>query len=253
MIYDVRHVTTYTYGSPVTFAQCTLRMVPTSGEGQTVLSAELAIDPAPASLSEHVSFFGTRVTVAQIDQAHTTLRIEARSVVDVERVAVAREAIGAPWDEVKAAAFAARSIGATSPAHFIYGSDRAGIWPAVTAYVAESFTPGRPIIDAARELTGRIRREFKYDPDATLVSTPLIEAFNNRHGVCQDYAHIMIAGLRGLGLPAAYVSGYIRTVVPGRQTPARGQRCESCLGVALVRRGRRLDRFRSDQRHGRRQ
>ena len=105
-------------------------------------------------------------------------------------------------------------IDAGSPAHFIYGSQRARLWPAVTAYVEESFGSRRPIIAAARELIARIRRDFRYDPDATRVSTPLIEAFERRHGVCQDYAHIMIAGLRGLGLPAAYISGYIRTVVP---------------------------------------
>ena len=78
------------------------------------------------------------------------------------------------------------------------------------------------IIQAARELIARIRREFRYDPDATRVSTPLLEAFERRHGVCQDYVHIMIAGLRGLGLPAAYISGYIRTVVPAGKPRLEG-------------------------------
>jgi transglutaminase-like putative cysteine protease len=60
----------------------------------------------------------------------------------------------------------------------------------------------------------RIRTEFKYDPKATVISTPLQEVLDKRHGVCQDFAHIMIAGMRGLGLPAAYVSGYLRTIPP---------------------------------------
>lgn len=214
MIYDVRHVTTYTYGSPVTFAQCTLRMLPSTGAGQTVSAARLTVDPAPSSQFEHVSFFGVRTVLAQIAEPHTTLRIEARSTVDVDREIIDPSRPGPAWEEVKAAGFASPALDADSPAHFIYGSHRARIWPAVTAYVEESFGPRQPIIAAARDLIARIRREFRYDPDATRVSTPLIEAFERRHGVCQDYAHIMIAGLRGIGLPAAYISGYIRTVVP---------------------------------------
>ena len=212
MIYDVRHVTTYTYGSPVTFAQCTLRMLPSSDSGQTVLTSELLIDPSPASITQHISFFGDRVVVAQIDQAHSTLRIEARSRVDVNRRSVARDHAGEPWEVVRKRAFAIQSLEPMSPAHFLYPSAQTPLWPAVTAYVGQSFTPQRPIVAAAVELIARIRREFRYDPDATKVSTPLIDAFTGRHGVCQDYAHIMIAGLRGLGLAAAYVSGYIRTI-----------------------------------------
>lgn len=222
MIYDVRHVTTYTYGSPVTFAQCTLRMLPSTGAGQTVSGARLTVDPAPSSQFEHVSFFGVRTVLAQIAEPHMTLRIEARSTVDVHRATIDPSRAGPGWEEVKAAGFASRSLGPDAPAHFIYASHRARLWPAVTAYVGESFGPGRPILTAARELIGRIQHDFRYDPDATRVSTPLIEAFERRHGVCQDYAHIMIAGLRGLGLPAAYISGYIRTVVPAGKPRLEG-------------------------------
>jgi transglutaminase-like putative cysteine protease len=222
MIYDVRHVTTYTYGSPVTFAQCTLRMLPSSGVGQTVLSRSLTVDPQPSSLAEHISFFGEHVAVAQIDTAHTELRIEARSCVRVQRRHVGLHDTGLPWDQVREHAFAIQSLQPSSPAHFIFASRLTPFWSEVTSYVTESFSPRRPIIEAARDLIRRIRREFKYDPDATRVSTPLIDAFRARHGVCQDYAHIMIAGLRGLGLPAAYVSGYIRTIPPQGQPRLEG-------------------------------
>ena len=90
------------------------------------------------------------------------------------------------------------------------------------AYARESFGKARPVLEAASELMARIRRDFTYDPEATEVSTPLAEAFAQRHGVCQDFAHIMIAGLRGLGLPAAYVSGYIRTIPPPGQKRLEG-------------------------------
>jgi transglutaminase-like putative cysteine protease len=84
----------------------------------------------------------------------------------------------------------------------------------VTKYVGQSFIPERPVLEAGLELINRINADFGYDPGASEVSTPLVEAFDARHGVCQDFAHIMISGLRGLGLPAAYVSGYLRTLPP---------------------------------------
>lgn len=222
MIYDVRHITTYSYGSPVTFAQCSLRMLPGPGDGQRVLSAGLAIEPRPAVAVEHRSFFGLRVVIAQIDQKHTTLRIEARSRVEVQRGVMPTDRTGPAWESIQQQAFASRSLDPASPAHFIYPSHKVALWPDVTAYVGRSFGPGQAIIPAARDLIGRIRREFRYDPDATRVSTPLIEAFAGRHGVCQDYAHVMIAGLRGLGIPAAYVSGYIRTVTAAGQPRLEG-------------------------------
>ena len=84
----------------------------------------------------------------------------------------------------------------------------------VTAYASTSFLPGSGILAGAVDLMHRIRNQFKYDPKATVISTPLAEVFEKRRGVCQDFAHLMIAGLRGLGLPAAYVSGYLRTIPP---------------------------------------
>ena len=214
MIYDVRHVTTYSYGSPVTFAQCALRVLPSSSGGQTVRSSVLRVDPEPASLREHESFFGDRIVLTQIDEPHETMRIEARSTIEVHRTVLAAEAGSEPWHVVRDQAFETASLAPRSPAHFLYPSPLAPLAEVVTEYARISFTPLRPVVASLVDLTARMWRDFKYNPDATLVSTPLVEAFENRHGVCQDFAHIMIAGLRGLGLPAAYVSGYIRTVSP---------------------------------------
>ncbi|UDL95896.1 transglutaminase family protein [Lichenihabitans sp. PAMC28606] len=222
MIYDVRHVTTYTYGSPVTFAQCTLRVQPATSHGQIVEWSRLSIDPQPAAMTEHVSFFGNRVALVQIDVPHEVLRIEARSRVAVDRNAALDLWADRSWEDIRELGFARASMQPTSPAHFLYPSPLAGFAPSVTEYVGQSFARGRCITQAASEVMGRIRREFKYDPDATKVSTPLVEAFQNRHGVCQDFAHIMIAGLRGLGLSAAYVSGYIRTIPPAGKPRLEG-------------------------------
>ena len=111
-------------------------------------------------------------------------------------------------------AFAARSLRADSPVGFVFASALVPVLSPVTAYAAESFPSGSGVLVGAVDLMHRIRNGFKYDPKATVISTPLHEVFDKRHGVCQDFAHVMIAGLRGLGLPAAYVSGYLRTIPP---------------------------------------
>ena len=102
--------------------------------------------------------------------------------------------------------------------------------PAFSEYAAPSFKPGRPILDAVSNLTARIHQEFKFDPTATTISTPLAEVLEKRRGVCQDFAHLQIACLRALGLPARYVSGYLETVPPPGQTQA----CEASEPTSLV-------------------
>ena len=111
-------------------------------------------------------------------------------------------------------ALEASSLGPSSPVGYVFASSLVPVLGPVTAYAAASFPQGQGILVGAVDLMHRIRREFKYDPKATVISTPLKEVFEKRHGVCQDFAHVMIAGLRGLGLPAAYVSGYLRTIPP---------------------------------------
>src|SRR5262249_59624784 len=101
-----------------------------------------------------------------------------------------------------------------SPVGYVFASKLVPVLQPVTAYAAASFAPGAGILAGSADLMRRIRREFKYDSKATVISTPLDEVFAKRHGVCQDFGHVMIAGLRGLGLPAAYVSGYLRTIPP---------------------------------------
>jgi transglutaminase-like putative cysteine protease len=121
---------------------------------------------------------------------------------------------GAPWEWVRERGVEASDIGPEGPASFIYPSSRTPLTPTITEYARASFRGGRGVIDAAVELMSRIQADFTYDPKATDVSTTTQDAFNARHGVCQDFAHIMICGLRGLGLPARYVSGYLRTIPP---------------------------------------
>lgn len=222
MIYDIRHLTTYAYGRPVPFARCILRVLPREGAGQRVIAAQLVVTPRAAERRDAVCFFGNRTTTLTIAKPHRELRIEMTSRVEVTRAAAPFPALTRHWEEVAELALRAQSLSADSPAQYLYPSRLAPTVAEITTYAQQSFPPRRPVFEAACELMGRVRRDFEYDPEATEVSTPIREAFAERHGVCQDFAHIMIAGLRGLGLPAAYVSGYLRTIPPAGQPRLEG-------------------------------
>lgn len=214
MIYTVRHRTTYAYEAKVSFARCVLRLTPRDSDSQTVLHNNVTVTPRPSSTSEGVGAFGERTLTVVVDRPHTELVIEAKSRVDVHAPPIASPAASTPWEIVRARAYETRALDPEGPATYLYPTQRTPNSPPITEYARASFKPGRPIVEAAADLMTRIRSDFTYDPKATTVSTPAAEAFKKRHGVCQDFAHIMIAGVRGLGLPAAYVSGYLRTVPP---------------------------------------
>jgi transglutaminase-like putative cysteine protease len=214
VIYDIRHVTSYAYDTTVSFARCSLRLEPRSGDGQQLISHAVDIRPRPADRTVRHDFFGTHTESVVIETPHRNLRIDSRSRVSVSRSTPGRAAQSPPWEGVRDLAFEATSLGPASPIGYIFASPLVPVQRPVTAYASSSFAPGKGILAGAVDLMHRIRTEFKYDPKATVISTPLTEVFEKRHGVCQDFAHVMIAGLRGLGLPAAYVSGYLRTIPP---------------------------------------
>ncbi len=214
MIYDIRHVTTYSYESPVSFARCSLRLEPRSGDGQQLISHNVEIKPLPLERTLRTDFFGIHTESIVIETAHRVLRIDARSRVDVSRTALARDMESPPWEQVREAAFASNGLMASSPVGYLFASPLVPIQTPVTDYAAQSFPAGAGVFASATDLIQRIKRDFIYDSKATEILTPLQDVFSKRRGVCQDFAHIMIAGLRGLGLPAAYVSGYLRTTPP---------------------------------------
>jgi transglutaminase-like putative cysteine protease len=209
VIYDIRHVTTYSYESSVSFARCSLRLEPRSGDGQQLVSHTVDIRPRPAERTVRWDFFGTHTESVLIETAHRNLRIDSRSRVSVSRQPPGRAAPSPCWESIRDVAFEATSLGPSSPVGYVFASSLVPMQAPVTAYAAASFPAGAGILAGAVDLMHRIRTEFKYDPKATVISTPLKEVFEKRHGVCQDFAHVMIAGLRGLGLSAAYVSGYL--------------------------------------------
>ena len=222
MIYDIRHVTTYAYESPVSFARCSLRLEPRTGDGQQLVSHSVEIRPRPAERTVRRDFFGTHTESVLIETAHRNLRIDSRSRVSVSRQTLERTAPSPAWEDIRDVAVEATSLGPSSPVGYVFASSLVPVQAPVTAYAAASFPQGGGVVSGAVDLMHRIRTEFKYDPKATVISTPLAEVFEKRHGVCQDFAHVMIAGLRGLGLPAAYVSGYLRTIPPPGQPRLQG-------------------------------
>lgn len=214
MIYSVRHRTTYTYESSVTFARCVLRLTPRSSARQTVLQSSIVLNPEPSQSLERTGPFGEETLTVTIDTPHRKLVIEARSRIDVHAPPPTDPADSPPWETVRAAGLKSAALGPDSPAAFLYPTKRTPLRPAITDYARESFPPGRPIIEAAAELMTRVHADFTYDSKATDVSASAVEPFAVRRGVCQDFAHVMISGLRGLGLPTGYVSGYLRTISP---------------------------------------
>jgi transglutaminase-like putative cysteine protease len=222
VIYDIRHVTTYAYESAVSFARCTLRLEPHSGDGQELLSHTVEIRPRPATRTVRRDFFGTQTESITIEVPHRHLRIDSRSRVSMSRRAPCRTTRSPAWEDVRDMALDATSLGPASPIGYVFASALVPLLAPVAGYASTSFPPGGGVLAGAVDLMHRIRNEFRYDPKATVISTPLKEVFEKRHGVCQDFAHVMIAGLRGLGLPAAYVSGYLRTIPPPGQKRLEG-------------------------------
>jgi transglutaminase-like putative cysteine protease len=210
--YDVTHITRYSYGATVELTTGVLRLKPVSRDGQILEHFSLKTEPPCLPPAERIDAFGNAVLSLRIEKPHRELTVEAESRVRIERPAVLE--LSPPWETVAAEALTIPSLGFDCPAIALYPSRALSLFDGATAYARESFTERRPVHEAAMELTRRIRADFVYDPEATEVSTPAHVAFRHRRGVCQDFAHIMIAALRGLGLPALYVSGYIRTIPP---------------------------------------
>jgi transglutaminase-like putative cysteine protease len=212
LIYDVRQTTTHTYASKVGFAQHVLRLTPIDRPRQRVHAAALDIVPQPATWREGLDFFGNRTTWIALDEPHDRLVVKVAARIVVDDLEEPVPGATPPWETIRDQVFATSDLGPTSPIHFVFPSRQVSLAPEIRSYVADSFGPARPVLDGAVEVMRRIKADFTYEIGATTVTTTPATAFSLRRGVCQDFAHIMIAGLRGLGLPAVYVSGYLRTV-----------------------------------------
>lgn len=213
MKYNVLHETLYDYESPVVLSQQLLHLTPRVLDFQTLLGHRIAVDPVPAETSTRDDYFGNPVTQILLAAPHGRLSVSAESQVEVMSRSLPED--GAAWEDVRDGL---RRPGAPlDPVQFMFESPHVELGRDLAAYAEPSFPRGRKLLAAALDLTRRIHADFTFDPKATSVSTPLREVLARRRGVCQDFAHFMTGCLRVLGLPARYMSGYIRTTPPPGQ------------------------------------
>ncbi|MDF2235582.1 transglutaminase family protein [Albimonas sp. CAU 1670] len=210
----VRHETRYVYGAPAAFSQHLLRLTPVERPDQKVLSHSLTVTPEPQDLDRFDDGFGNHLATATVSEPHDTLEIVAETV--VERLPAPEIMPGAstPWEAAAAAAAAPAGLAA---ALFAFPTRYTEADDAIEAYARRIFTPGRPVLEAARELCAAVHADFAYVPGATGADTIAAHSFAAREGVCQDFAHVMLAAMRALRVPCAYVSGYLRTLPPPGQ------------------------------------
>lgn len=214
MLYDIHLALHYDYDAEVQNDRHLIRVAPISIPGvQRVIASSLSFDPRPERESAFADFFGNAVTTIAYSGAHDHLDVRLSARVSVEdtnppadlspTVETLQQEIGRSW-----------SLASNSPHHFLGPSPRVPIVDPITDYARASINRTPSVMAAALDLCLTIHKDFVYDSEATEVNTAPLEAFNLRKGVCQDFSHVMIAGLRGVGIPAAYVSGFLRTIPP---------------------------------------
>ncbi|RKK02799.1 transglutaminase family protein [Pseudoroseomonas wenyumeiae] len=207
MNWRVRHVTTYRYAETVDMATHMLHLSPRAVPGQRVLAEEIRCTPTPSRLTQGTDHFGNRVTWLSIDQPHDRFEVVAEAQVETAFPLPPPAEATPPWEEL-----AARP--GPEAVEFTFPSPMLPENAAARDYAASSFPPGRPVLAGLLDLNARIRRDFTFRAGVTGIATPVSQVLAQRAGVCQDFTHLMLNGLRGLGLPARYVSGYIRTRPP---------------------------------------
>ncbi|MFA9217451.1 MAG: transglutaminase N-terminal domain-containing protein [Sphingomonadaceae bacterium] len=216
--YSVVHETRYTYQSMVTLSQQLLHMAPRCFAMQQTEAHHLLIDPGVDEGTDGVDFFGNATRRFTVTTPHKVLRVRAESTIALApRPGLERLAASPPWESVRDTVQQSRLPAMLDACSYLYESPHVRWNAALQQYARLSFPKGRPLLDAAMDFTQRIFDDFEFDSDATEIATPLEQVLAGRRGVCQDFAQIMIGGLRSLGLPARYVSGYIQTHPPEGQ------------------------------------
>jgi transglutaminase-like putative cysteine protease len=217
VIYDIRHITRFDYGAYVKFARCNLRLQPIDWPGQRLESYTLDVEPAGRTSPARAEAGLAHVTRLVLDRPVRSLVIESRARLHVDRLVPVPSPDDPTLAEVARLARDSRDLSPAGPAAYLYPSPLIRLDRGIADWCAPDLSPDRPALEAGIALARRIQHEFEFDSAATLVDTPATEAFAKRRGVCQDFAQIMITGLRAAGLPAAYASGYIRTLPPAGQ------------------------------------
>lgn len=214
MRYLIRHETRFAYVAPVRFARCNLRLRPIIWSGQTLIHHELRVEPNGQLSFARADASLANVTRLVIPEAVKNLSIVSHATVDVDRPIPIASTDDLDIAAITSRARASRDISAHGPANYLFPSPMIDLDSDIADWCAPDLAPDRSIMDAAIGLARRIQRDFIFDANATHTATRPSQAFAWRRGVCQDFAQVMISGLRAHGIPAAYASGYLRTLPP---------------------------------------
>jgi transglutaminase-like putative cysteine protease len=216
--YAVRHRTTYNYHSDVAYSRLIAHLGPRATSRQQTLAFEVNVTPEPVERFERSDFFGNTTDWFTIDEPHDVLDIVAESRVVVETAPALSPELSSPWETVRKAFEIPSDADTLEAVQYAFDTPLTSPSEEVVAYAQASFAPERPLLACVLELNTRIHTDFKYDKEATDTRTTVEHSFELRAGVCQDFAHIGIAAVRAMGLPARYVSGYLLThPPPGRE------------------------------------
>ncbi|OYW71699.1 MAG: hypothetical protein B7Z37_27010 [Verrucomicrobia bacterium 12-59-8] len=222
MTYRITHRTTYHYSSRVAMSHHAARLRPRDTDTQRCLEFSLSFEPQPDLLTEHTDSFGNQVACFSVQKLHNHFEVTSRSFVSLAAVLQPDPLQTPAWESVAAMFRDPVSVDLLDPCQFVFGSPLLVHEMPLRDFALPSFTKGRPVLAATADLCRRIHREFVFDPKATTISTPLNEVLEKKRGVCQDFAHLAIASLRAMGLPARYISGYLRTHPPAGKPRLQG-------------------------------
>lgn len=216
--YHIRHDTLYRYDSPVGESRQMLRLTPREMPGQHCVSHRIEVKPEPLRAEDFTDGFGNLVRSMHFERDHDTLFVRAESWIELDPKPLPELSESPPWNTVRdeLAYHAGSTLSSTvlEATGFLFESAHVRVKRDFADYAAADFVPGVPLLLAVERLMQRIFRDFTFDPEATDISTPVTEVLENRRGVCQDFAHLMLSCLRSMGLAARYVSGYILTRPP---------------------------------------
>lgn len=219
--YAIEHVTRYVHADRTSTSHHVACLRPRALARQCVVEHRLEVLPAPADRLRRVDYFGNEVEQFTVLTPYRELQVTGRSVVDViARTAPVALTSSPAWEDVRDGAHAGRLP--RNVQEFLFASPLVDIPGEIEHFARPSFPSGRPILEAAVDLMARIHRTCRFDPGTTSVATPVRQVLAERHGVCQDFAHLQIAAMRALGLPVRYVSGYLLTTPPPGQPRLQG-------------------------------
>jgi transglutaminase-like putative cysteine protease len=222
MIYEISHRTAYRYEFEVTQSQHLAHLAPRRVSRQKVIRHNLVVEPAPSWRNDFTDYLGNPASILGIDEEHRELVLHARSTIDVKPRATVDLVHGCPWEQVLTRLTSGNAEIDLDVVQYAMPSPATMPVREAIAYGAPSFTPGRPVIAAAWDLTCRIFADFAFDSQATDVTTPVSEVLAKRRGVCQDFAHLALTCLRARRVPARYVSGYLLTRPPEGKEKLQG-------------------------------